>query len=105
MIKVSKNGIVHKRIHSTPEYSDMLKDVLVHIPSDDRTKSIIDYAISLARNFGADLDVLVRIFRSFNPAGAISISGIATAMTTQFDPAPPIAETRRMLETMTVPAR
>jgi hypothetical protein len=44
------------------------------------------------RNFGADLDGLVRIYQSFNPAGAIAISGIATALITRFDPAPPMAE-------------
>lgn len=70
----------------------MLKDILVHIPSDDRAKSIIDYAVSLARDFGADLDGLVRIHQSFNPAGGIAISGIATAVITRFDPAPPMAD-------------
>ena len=73
----------------------MLKDILVHIPSDDRTKSIIDYAVSLARSSGADLDGLVRIHQSFNPAGGIAISGIATAMITRFDPALPMADAIR----------
>lgn len=70
----------------------MLKDILVHIPSDDRTKSIIDCAISLARDFGADLDGLVRIYQSFNSTGGLAISGIATAMITRFDPALATAE-------------
>jgi len=70
----------------------MLKDVLVHIPSDDRTKSIINYAVALARSFGANLDGLVRIHQSFNPAGGIAISGIATAIITRFDPDPPVAD-------------
>lgn len=69
----------------------MLKDILVHIPADDRSQSIIDCGISLARSFDADLDGLVRIYQSFNPAGAIAISGIATAMITRFEPAPPEA--------------
>jgi nucleotide-binding universal stress UspA family protein len=70
----------------------MLKDILVHIPSDDRTKSVTNYAVSLARSFGANLDGLVRIHQSFNPAGGIAISGIATAIITRFDPDPSMAD-------------
>lgn len=70
----------------------MLKDILVHIPSDDRTKSIINYAVALARSFGANLDGLIRIHQSFNPAGGIAISGIATTTITRFDPDPPMAD-------------
>ena len=64
----------------------MLKDILVHIPVDDRTKPIIDCAISLARSFGAHLDGVARVYQSFNPAVAIAAPATAMPIITQFEP-------------------
>lgn len=63
----------------------MFKDILVHIPVDDRAKPIIDCAVSLAKNFGAHLDGVVRIYQSFNP---VVTNGAMTALAvgTQVEP-------------------
>jgi nucleotide-binding universal stress UspA family protein len=64
----------------------MLKDILVHIPTDQRAKPIIDCAVSLAQAFDAHLDGAARIYRSFNPAIAIGASAAAMAIATQYQP-------------------
>jgi len=64
----------------------MLKDILVHIPTDQRAKPIIDCAVSLAQAFDAHLDGAARIYRSCNPAIAIGASAAAMAIATQYQP-------------------
>lgn len=64
----------------------MLKDILVHIPVDDRTRPIIDCAVSVAQDFGANLDGVVRIYQSFNSAVAIAAPASAMSVITEFEP-------------------
>jgi nucleotide-binding universal stress UspA family protein len=80
----------------------MMKDILVHIPVDDRAKPIIDCAVSLAQNFGAHLDGVVRIYQPFNPLFA---NGDMTALAvgTQIEPDVQVVES--ILEQFTVAAR
>jgi nucleotide-binding universal stress UspA family protein len=64
----------------------MLKDILVHIPTDQRARPIIDCAVSLAHTLESHLDGAVEIYRSFNPAIAIGASPAAMAVATQYQP-------------------
>lgn len=64
----------------------MLKDIVVHIPVDDRTSATIDCSISLAQRFDAHLDGVVRVYESFNSAVAIAVPSTAMELTTVFEP-------------------
>jgi nucleotide-binding universal stress UspA family protein len=64
----------------------MLKDIVVHIPADQRAAAIIDFAVSLACTFDAHLDGTARIYRSLNPAIGIGASAAAVAIAAQYDP-------------------
>ncbi len=68
-----------------------MKDILVHIPVDDRTQPIIECAISLTQSFGAHLDGIVRVYQSFDAAIAIATPSTAMTMMAQFEPDLPMA--------------
>ncbi len=64
----------------------MFKDILVHIPADQRADAVIDCAVSLAQIFDAHLDGVGRVYRSFNPAIAVGASSAVSTVVTQFEP-------------------
>jgi nucleotide-binding universal stress UspA family protein len=63
----------------------MIKDILVHIPTERPTRAVIDVSISLASGFGAHLDALATGYVSTG-AGAFALDGgAAAAIATAFD--------------------
>lgn len=65
----------------------MLKDILAHVPADDRDGGVIACAVSAARLFNAHLDGLSGPGISVHPAIALGASSAALAITAENDPA------------------
>jgi len=81
----------------------MLKDILVHVPADDRAGGVIDCAIAMAQLFGARLDGVAGTGVSLDPALALSISSASVAITSEADPA--VAKGSDVLERLKAAAR
>jgi nucleotide-binding universal stress UspA family protein len=63
----------------------MIKDILVHIPTERPTRAVIDASISLASTFGAHLDALATGYVSTSSAAFALDGGAAAAIVTAFD--------------------
>lgn len=63
----------------------MIKDILVHIPTERPTRPVIDASISIAAGFGAHLDALAIGYVSTNAAGYPVDGGAAAAVAAVFE--------------------
>lgn len=57
--------------------TDMIKDILVHVPTERRTRPVIDASIPLASTFGAHLDAVATAYVSTSAAYVMDGSGAA----------------------------
>jgi nucleotide-binding universal stress UspA family protein len=71
------------KLSSSFEETDMIKDILVHIPTERPVRPVIDASISIAAAFGAHLDALAIGYMSTS-AAAYPVDGAAAAVVAPF---------------------
>ena len=71
-------------MNRTLEEATMIKDILVHVPTERPPRPVVDASVSLAQAFGAHLDALATGYISTSSAYVVDGSG-AAAVVAVFD--------------------
>jgi nucleotide-binding universal stress UspA family protein len=79
------SGFSRMALFSGFEESDMIKDILVHIPTERPTRPVIDASISISAAFGAHLDALAIGYVSTSAAAYPVVGGAAAAVAAVFE--------------------
>src|SRR6185312_6480445 len=79
------SGFFRMALFSGFEESDMIKDILVHIPTERPTRPVIDASISISAAFGAHLDALAIGYVSTSAAACPVGGGAAAAVAAVFE--------------------
>jgi nucleotide-binding universal stress UspA family protein len=83
LIQVKTAFFAGETIHRNFEETDMIKDLLVHVPTERPMHPVIDASISLALAFGAHLDAVATGYVSTSAAYAV-VGGAAVAAAAVF---------------------